>query len=425
MSSMNRRQFLNATGSAAVLAALTGCANRPAGGEMGHVVVVGGGYGGNTAAKYLRLWSEGKIAVTLIEPNPMFISCPMSNLVVGGSKKLEDLSVSYDGLRKLGVRVVKAYVTAIDADKRKVRLDSGEEIAYDRCVVSPGVAFLNDQVAGLAKAGDVAPHAWKAGEQTVLLRKQLEAMPDGGVVVISMPKAPYRCPPGPYERLCQVGHYLKTEKPKSKVILLDGNEDVQSKKGLFTKVWKEQYSGIVEYRNNALVTEIDVVGKTLITELGDRIKADVLNVIPAQRAGDIAQTAGLITANNRWCGVDWLSMESVAVKNVHVLGDATLSAPMMPKSGHMANQHGKVAAAAIVEILSGRTPMNDPMMANTCYSYVDNKNVVHVASVHRYDAEKKTMVTVAGAGGLSKEPNLLEGSYAWGWAQTIWADMLT
>lgn len=426
MMTMNRRSFLAASGSAALTTSmLAACASRPAGGEMGHVVVVGGGYGGNTAAKYLRLWSEGKIAVTLVEPNPMFISCPMSNLVIGGSRRLEEISVGYDGLRKMGVRVVQASVTAIDADKRKVRLDTGEEIGYDRCVVSPGIGFMNEQIAGLDKAGDVAPHAWKAGAQTVLLRKQLEAMPDGGVVAIAMPKAPYRCPPGPYERLCQIGHYLKVNKPKSKVILLDGNDDVQSKKGLFTKVWKDMYAGTVEYRNNNLVTEIDVANRTLVTELGDRIKADVLNVIPPQRAGDIAKSAGLITANNRWCGVDWLSMESVAVKNVHVLGDATLSAPLMPKSGHMANQHAKVAAAAIVEIQSGRAPIADPMMANTCYSYVDDKLVVHVASVHRYDAEKKTMVTVQGAGGLSKEPNALEGSYAWGWAQTIWADMLT
>jgi NADPH-dependent 2,4-dienoyl-CoA reductase/sulfur reductase-like enzyme len=425
MLNMNRRVFLNVSGSAALLSTLAACASRPAGGEMGHVVVVGGGYGGNTAAKYLRLWSDGKIAVTLIEPNAMFVSCPMSNLVIGGSRRLEEISVSYDGLRKLGVRVVQGSVASIDADKRKVRLDSGEEIAYDRCVVSPGIAFLNDQIAGLDAAGDVAPHAWKAGAQTVLLRKQLEAMPDGGVVAISMPKAPYRCPPGPYERLCQIGNYLKTSKPKSKVILLDANEDVQSKKGLFTKVWKDMYPGLVEYRNNNAVTEIDVRNKTLITELGDKIKADVLNVIAPQRAGDIAKSAGLITANNRWCGVDWLSMESLAVKNIHVLGDATLSAPLMPKSGHMANQHGKVAAAAIVEIQSGRAPMTDPMMANTCYSYVDDKLVVHVASVHRYDAEKKTMVTVPGSGGLSKEANALEGSYAWAWAQTIWADMLT
>lgn len=426
MLNMNRRGFLAASGSAVLSASvLSACANRPQGGEMGHVVVVGGGYGGATAAKYLRLWSDGKIAVTLVEPNPGFISCPMSNLVIGGSRRLEELTVSYDGLRKLGVRVVQARVTALDAEKRKVRLDSGEEIAWDRCVVSPGIAFLNDQIAGLDAAGDLAPHAWRAGPQTVLLRRQLEAMPDGGVVAISMPKAPYRCPPGPYERLCQIGHYLQTAKPKSKVILLDGNDDVQSKKGLFTKVWKEQYPGLVEYRNNSLVTEVDARNRTLVTELGDRIKADVLNVIPPQRAGDIAQSSGLITANNRWCGVDWLSMESLAVKHVHVLGDATLSAPLMPKSGHMANQHAKVAAAAIVEIQSGRAPIADPMMANTCYSYVDDKRVVHVASVHRYDAEKKTMVTVAGSGGLSKEPNTLEGAYAWGWAQTIWADMLT
>jgi sulfide dehydrogenase [flavocytochrome c] flavoprotein chain len=424
MSDVSRRRFLAGSGAAFAAYALAGCAQPFVSAQMGHVVVVGGGYGGNTAAKYLRLWSAGKIAVTLIESSKTFISCPMSNLVLGGSLAFDDISLSYDGLRKLGVRVVCDSVLAIDADKRRLRLSSGEQIGYDRCVVSPGIAFMNDQIAGLEQAGDLAPHAWKAGPQTLLLRKQLQDMPDGGVVVISMPKAPYRCPPGPYERLCQIGYYLKNYKPKSKVFLLDANEDVQSKKALFLKVWQEQYSGLVEYHKNTLVTEIDAANKTLLTEFGDQFKADVLNVIPPNRAADIAKTSGLITANQRWCGVDWLSMESTAIQGVHVLGDAVLAASLMPKSGHMANQHGKVAAAAIVELMGGRQPMPDPVMANTCYSFVDNQNAVHVATVHRYNAEKKTMFAVEGAGGLSTAPNTLEGNYARGWAKTIWSDML-
>jgi NADPH-dependent 2,4-dienoyl-CoA reductase/sulfur reductase-like enzyme len=220
-----------------------------------------------------------------------------------------------------------------------------------------------------------------------------------------------------------VAHYFKTSKPKSKVLILDGNADITSKAGLFRKAFTEQYGGIIEYRNNSLVTELDAQGKTVTLEIGDKVKGDVLNIVPQMRAGDIARDAGLITANNRWCEVDWLTTESIKVKGVYVLGDATLSAPGMPKSGHMANQHGKTAAAAIIEQVHGRAPV-PPMMANTCYSYVDDKKVVHVASVHRYVAEKKTMEVVPGSGGLSSAANELEGIYAWQWAQNIWADML-
>jgi NADPH-dependent 2,4-dienoyl-CoA reductase/sulfur reductase-like enzyme len=193
---------------------------------------------------------------------------------------------------------------------------------------------------------------------------------------------------------------------------------------LFLKAFNETYKGIIEYRANANVVEVDAANRVAMTEVGDRIRADVLNIVPPQRAGDIAQRAGLVNANNRWCQVDWVTMESTAASGIHVLGDATLSAPLMPKSGHMANQHGKAAAAAIVESFNGRAPQ-PLMMANTCYSFVDDKSVVHVASVHRYVAEKKTMETVQGSGGLSAEANLLEGVYANSWAQTIWRDMLT
>jgi NADPH-dependent 2,4-dienoyl-CoA reductase/sulfur reductase-like enzyme len=243
---------------------------------------------------------------------------------------------------------------------------------------------------------------------------------------MSVPLAPYRCPPGPYERICQIAHYLKTRKPKSKLIILDANPQVTSKGPLFTRVWKEDYGGIVDYRSNMAVSEVDVGGKRFITTVGDAVRGDVLNLIPPQRAADIARDAGLITANNRWCEVDWMTMESIKVKGVHVLGDATLSAPAMPKSGHMANQHGKAAAAAIVEIINGRAPV-PPMMANTCYSYVDDKNAIHVASVHRFVPEKKTMEIVPGASGVSGADRgqwAFEGQYAWGWAQTVWADML-
>ena len=423
---LSRRSALKIAGAASLASTLAACATptSPSAKTLGHVVVVGGGFGGATAAKYLRMWSQGEIAVTLIERQTNFISCPMSNLVIGGSKTIADLTMSYEGLRKLGVKVITGEVAAIDAAKNSVRLATGANIAYDRVVVSPGVDFMFDQVEGLdAAAQSTVLHAWKAGAQTVALRKQLEAMPDGGVVAIAIPKAPYRCPPGPYERACQAAAYLKAQKPKSKVIILDANEDVQSKKGLFMKEWNGTYKGMIEYRNNWEVKEIDAKTNTATSELGDTQKAAVMNIIPPMRAGDIAKNSGLITSNNRWCDVDWVTMESKAAKNVHVLGDALLAAPAMPKSGHMANQHGKAAAAAIVEILNGRTPL-PLMMANTCYSYVDEARVVHVASVHTYDTAKKTYVTIPGSGGLSAEANALEGAYAWGWAQTIWSDML-
>ena len=425
VSAAQRREFLKLSGATAALA-LAGCATQPAPAQkLGRVIIVGGGYGGATAAKYLRMWSEGAIEVFLIERNPAFVSCPLSNLVLGGSRKIEDITVGYAKLRDYGVQVINDEVTKVNVDKKTIELKKIQDLNYDRLIVAPGVDFLFDQVRGFdAKAQHSVQHAWKAGPQTVALRKQLEDMKDGGVFVMSIPKAPYRCPPGPYERACQVAHYFKTAKPKSKVIILDANEDVVSKAGLFKAQWNGQYKGIVEYRNNMEVNTVDAANLTAITTLDDRIKADVLNVIPPQRAGDIAQQAGLINANNRWCSVDWLSMESTARPGVHVLGDATLSAPAMPKSGHMANQHAKVAAAAIIELMSGRKPSDTPMMANTCYSFVDDKNVVHVASVHAYDAKDKTMKAVPGSGGLSAGPSELEGNYGHAWARNIWSDML-
>jgi NADPH-dependent 2,4-dienoyl-CoA reductase/sulfur reductase-like enzyme len=391
---------------------------------IGRVVVIGGGFGGATAAKYIRLWSGGAIEVLLVERNSEFVSCPTSNLVLGGSRSMGDITRGYGGLRGHGVRVIRDEVAAIDAQSRRVKLRRGDELTYDRLVVSPGIEFLHENIQGYGtEAQRTILHSWKAGPETVALRKQLEDMRDGGVYVLSVPPAPYRCPPGPYERACQVAFYLKHAKPRSKVLILDANPDVTSKGPLFKKAWAELYPGIIEYRGNAEVKSVNASAKTVSTDF-DTIRGDVLNVVPPQRAGDIAKGAGLITANNRWCGVDWLSMESVAVKNVHVLGDATLSAPAMPKSGHMANNHGKLAAAAIVELMNGRPLNPQPVIANTCYSFVSDKEVVHVASVHRYDPVQKTLVAVPGAAGVSAARNELEGAYGWAWAQNIWADML-
>jgi len=423
---MQRREFLKAIGAGVSTAALAACAGSPsrAGAK---VVVVGAGYGGATCAKYLRMWSNGALDVTLVEANRAFVSCPLSNLVLGGSKQIADLTIGYDGLVKRGVTVILETATVIDPQRQTVRIRDQRELPYDRLVLAPGIDFMFDQVQGLGTPDAQAKilHAWKAGPQTVALRQQLEAMRDGGVYVISIPKAPYRCPPGPYERACQVAWYFKRAKPRSKVLILDGNEDVQSKKGLFMKAWNEEYKGIVEYRPNYVLTGVDAATLTARFEVQENVKADVLNVIPPQRANEIAGQAGVITANNRWCEVDFLSFESVKVPKIHVLGDSIQIAPGMPKSGHMANQHAKVAAAAILNALAGSPPNPTPAINNTCYSFITDKDVVHVCSVHQYDKEKKTLVTVPGSGGVSPAMSAMEGEFAFAWAKNIWADTLT
>lgn len=423
---MQRRQFLQAAGSSIALATTTGCASI-AGTARPQVVVIGGGYGGATAARYIRHWSAGAIDVTLIEPNAHLISCPLSNLVLGGSRTLADLTLDYDRLSsRYGVRIVRDTVRAIDAPRRSIQLAGGAVLPYDRLIVSPGVDFMWDRLPGMQRAGaqERVLHAWKAGPQTLALRAQLEAMPDGGVFAMTIPPAPYRCPPGPYERASQVAFYFSRFKPRAKVLILDANEDVVSKGPLFKKVWKERYGGIIDYRPGFATTDVDAATGTAIPEIGDPVQADVLNVIPPQRAGAIAVQSGLANANGRWCAVDFLTFESTQIKNVHVLGDAILTAPLMPKSAHMANQHAKVCAAAVIDLLAGRAPAARPMLTNTCYSYVSDRDVIHVASVHAYDADKKTLLVVSGAGGVSAAPSALEGEYADNWARNIWADTL-
>ncbi len=401
---------------------LAGCAGMAGGPSLGRVVVVGGGYGGATAARYLKMWG-GNIDVTLVERNASFVSCPISNMVLGGHKQIAEVTRGYDGLRALGVRVVQGEVSAIDAAGKKLRLAGGGELAYDRLVLSPGIGFMLDQVGGLQAALDAGRvlHSWQAGPQTLALRRQLEALPDGGVYALTIPLAPYRCPPGPYERACMVASYFKQHKPRAKVLVLDANPDVTSKAGLFKAAWNTHYKDIIEYRPNAVLKEVS--GTTAKLEFED-VRADVLNVVPPQRAAEIAVAAGVVNMNNRWVGVNWLTMESTAVPGIHVLGDATMSAPAMPKSGHMANQHAKVAAAAIIQLLKGEPVNSTPVVMNTCYSFVTASDVVHVASVHQYDSADRTFKTVPGSGGVSAAASQLEGRYALSWADNIWADML-
>ncbi len=423
---MKRRQFLNRTG-ALMAAGLAFPTVVRANLKAAQVLVVGAGYGGATAAKYLRLLSDHAANVTLIEPELSFVSCPLSNLVLGGSSTLTELSVSYDALQKRhGVSLVRDWVMAIDPTKKVVQLKSGKTLGYDKLVLSPGIGLMMDSIEGLVQANQAGAtlQAWKAGPETLALQKQLQDMPDGGVFALSIPEAPFRCPPGPYERACQVAAYFKKHKPKSKVLILDANEDIVSKPGLFKKAWADLYPGMIEYRASHNLVSVDAATKTLRFDIQESVRADVLNVLPRMRAAELVVQTGLANSNRRWAQVNFLNFESTAAKDIHILGDSTQNAAFMPKSAHMANQHAKVAAAAIVAELQGFALNPQPVLTNTCYSFVDATKVVHVASVHQYSASDKTYKTVAGSGGVSTAPTELEGVYAWGWARNIWADSL-
>ena len=423
---MQRRQLLKTLAAALPAAGLGACAS-VGGPQRPQVVVVGGGWGGSTAAKYVRLLSDRRIDVTLVEPNPAFVSCPISNLVLSGRRELADITLGYDKLvDRHGVRLVRGRVAAVDAAQRQVRLEDGSTLRYDKLVLAPGVDMMWDSVQGLqaAHAEGRILHAWKAGPETVALRRQLQAMRDGGTYAIVIPEAPYRCPPGPYERASVIAAYFKREKPRSKVLILDANPDVTSKGPLFKKAWAEIYGTMVEYRAQHKAVAVDAASNTVKFEIQDDVKADVLNVLPTMRAGEIAVKTGLANANARWCHVDFLSFESTAAKHVHVIGDSIQIAQGMPKSGHMANSHAKVAAAAITAELLGLPVNAHPMLTNVCMSFVDDSHVIHVASVHEYVPTQKTFRTIGGSGGVSDVRSDLEAVYNQAWARNIWTDML-
>ena len=422
---MKRRSVLHA-GTAATIAAVAPLRAQTRGAAQ--VLVVGGGYAGATAAKQLRVLSRGRIAVTLIEPESAFVSCPMSNLVLGGSRRMADITVRYDALvKRHGVRWARDVVRGVNLPARTVSLAGGEQLRYDKLVLAPGVGMMWDAVEGLAAAnadGRIV-QAWKAGAETVALRRQLEDMRDGGVFAISIPELPIRCPPAPYERACQVAWYLKKAKPRSKVLVFDANDDVTSESQMFKHAWTTLYPGLIEYRPQYKLTGVDGKANVMRFEVQDDEKADVINALPPMRAADIAVQAGLNNqANQRWCGVNYQTFESSVARDVFVLGDAIQIAPGMSKSGHMAYAQAKVAAAAIVAQLAGRDPERTPRLSNTCFSFVDDRLAGRVANRHEYVPADGSYRTLPGSAVMSTRASAQEGALARRWAATVWADML-
>ena len=425
---LDRRSFLKLVGAGAAGAAslpLIGQAAELMPKSAKRVVVIGGGYGGTIAAKYIRMMDKS-IEVVLIERNDHFVSCPFSNLYIGGIlTDLNPLTIKYDKLAaNHGVKVVQAEVTAIDAAAKMVTTSKGT-IAYDRLVVSPGIDFRLDEMKGYdAAAMEVMPHAWKAGPQTVLLRKQLVDMKDGGTVVVTVPLAPYRCPPGPYERASMIAHYLKANKPKSKVVVLDANPDITSKGGLFKKGWKDNYEGIIDYRPAKKVTEVDAKAMAVMVEGLEEVKGDVINVIPPQRAGQIAVAAGLVGDDKNWCPVNATTFESTKQAGIHVIGDACV-AGAMPKSGYSANSEAKICAMNIVALINGKET-TELSGINVCYSYITDKEAVSVAGV--YTVKEGKIIAVPNSGGVSPadfSATKTEAMYAESWLKNILTEMST
>jgi len=388
-------------------------------GAAPRVVVVGGGFAGASCARALRQ-ADGRIAVTLVEANATFTACPFSNAVIGGLRELSAQQFTYDRVAADGIVVARAMATAVDA--QSVTLADGARLPYDRLVLAPGIDIRWDALPGYDEAAAAQmPHAWRAGEQTLLLRRQLEAMDDGGLVVISAPANPFRCPPGPYERASLIAHYLKTKKPKSKLMILDA-KDAFSKQRLFQAAWAELYPGLLEWvplSKGGAVTSVDAATRTLMTDFG-RHQAKVANVIPPQKAGRIADVAGVADGTG-WCPIDPVTFESKLQPRIHVIGDAAI-AGAMPKSAFAANSQAKTCAAAVARLLTGATP-SVPKLINTCYSLVAPDYGISVAGVYQPSASGQ-LAEVPGSGGVSptgapRATRAAEALLAEAWFRTI------
>jgi NADPH-dependent 2,4-dienoyl-CoA reductase/sulfur reductase-like enzyme len=417
---LGRRAFLRlAAGAAALLPA-----PRRAQGAAARVVVVGGGFAGASCARALRQ-ADPRLAVTLVEANPTFTACPFSNAVIGGLRDLGAQQFTYERVAAAGVTLVPGTATAVDAQARTVTLADGARLSWDRLVLAPGIDIRWGALPGYDEAAAaLLPHAWRAGEQTLLLRRQLEAMPDGGLVVIAAPANPFRCPPGPYERASLIAHYLKTRKPKSKLLVLDA-KDTFSKQRLFQAAWAELYPGLLEWvplSKGGNVTSVEAATRTLVTDFG-RHTAAVANVIPPQRAGRIAEAAG-VADRSGWCPIDPATFESRLRPGIHVIGDAAI-AGAMPKSAFAANSQAKTCAAAVTRLLTGATPAA-PKLINTCYSLVGPDYGISVAGV--YAPAGGQLAEVPGSGGVSpagapRATRQAEAALAEAWFRTITAEV--
>jgi sulfide dehydrogenase [flavocytochrome c] flavoprotein chain len=418
---LTRRQFLGFMGGLPIAA---GVVRRAWAQTHARVVVVGGGFGGATCAKYIRR-ADAALEVTLVEPRRRFITCPFSNAVIAGLRDIASVTHGYDGLRQRhGVRIIHASATVIDPTGHRVRLDDGSELVYDRLVLSPGIELRWGGIEGYdAAASEVFPHAWEAGPQTLLLGRQLEAMPDGGLVVITAPAEPYRCPPGPYERASLMAHYLKTHKPRSKLLILDA-KNAFSKQELFRSAWESLYPGMIEWipqSQSGRVVRVDAGARTVSTDFDD-YKPAVANIIPPQQAAAIARTAGLDDGKG-WCPVRASTFESTIHAGIHIIGDAAIANPM-PKSAFSANNQAKTCAAAIVALLRGDA-IPTPALMNTCYSLVAPEYGISIAAVYRVVDDK--IVTLEGSSGISPldapaEIRASEAEYAKSWYANITAD---
>jgi NADPH-dependent 2,4-dienoyl-CoA reductase/sulfur reductase-like enzyme len=419
----SRREFLESAVAVTAAAALFPGPTF-AQGAAPRVVVIGGGFAGASCARALRK-AGPKIAVTLVEPNATFTACPFSNAVITGLRELSAQQFTYEHVAADGITIARTTATAVDGSARSVTLADGARLPYDRLVLAPGIDIRWGALPGYDEAAAAQmPHAWRAGEQTLLLRRQLEAMPDGGLVVVVAPGNPFRCPPGPYERASLIAHYLKTKKPRSKLIILDA-KDAFSKQKLFQSAWAQLYPGLLEWvplSRGGNVTSVDVATRTLVTDFA-RHKADVANVIPPQQAGRIAEVAG-VADRSGWCPIDPVTFESKLQPRIHVIGDAAI-AGAMPKSAFAANSQAKTCAAAVAQLVTGGTP-SVPKLINTCYSLVAPDYGISVAGV--YAPSNGQLADVPGAGGVSpsdapRATRAAEAVLAEAWFRTITGDV--
>ncbi len=424
MNTYDRREFLKVMGAAGAVSSLGMLWPLPSFAASGKVVIVGGGFGGATCARYLKRWGGAGVDVTLVERDNKYVTCPFSNEVLAGDLEISKITHGYDKVAADGIKVVHDHVTGIDAAGKKVSLKDGGSLTYDKLVVSPGISFRWGAIENDKEATrEAMPHSWKAGEQTLLLRKQLMAMRDGGTVIIVPPKKPFRCPPGPYERASLIAHYLKTNKPKSKILIVDANSS-HSKQAAFHEGWKLEYGDMIEWikdTDGGVINSADIKGMTVRNDFGDSYKGDVINLIPYQKAAELVETSGL-TNKDGWCTVDMGTFESKVAKDVHIIGDACV-AGAMPKSGHSAASQAKNCAAAILSHMAGAEPPT-PTYANTCYSLVGPKYGISVAAVYRLQEGVIKKVS----GGVSEVGNRdrvhkNEARYARGWYKSITSDM--